>query len=307
MKLSYYFTAVICSLMTFKIIGSQLLSVSLSPSIITTKESFTVSVNNKGNKFTKYKYSFGSWQIQTTRNVIDYRYFTSGVYTLKVAAILNGSWTPWTKKIIKVFDHDTVARSKCWINILPLVQSSTEATLVGENVTLAVNITLKDCYGVCELFFNSTSNPIALANSFISYGQIENHIVAFNSAYCGESQVHFQIATLTKVITKVVNLASLWKPEKCQPTASPNTTLLSSVSRSGYNSTKLLTQQIAVLPTTPSPVAVYGTLNVVVAVFFTLFLGFYLTVIFLSYLENKKFLRSVGLPFTTFFDSFFYL
>ena len=291
-----YFAAVVFSLTTLKIIGSQFLSVSLSPSIITTKETFTVSVDSKGNKFTGYKYSFGSWEIQTTRNVIDYRYSTSGAYTLMVTAILNGSWIPWTKNVIKVFDHDTVAHSNCSINILPLMQSPVKAALAGENVTLVVNITLKDCYGVCELFFNATSNRITLTNSFISYGQIENHMVSFSSAYCSKSPVHFQITTLTKVITKVVHLTLLWKHEKCQSTAAPDATLHLSTNQTLYNSTQLSTQPIVASPTVPSPVSINGTLNVVVAVSFTLILGFYLTVIFLSYLENKKFLRSVSFP-----------
>ena len=297
MKLSHCVTAVLFSLTALEMICSQSISVTLSPSIITTKKILTVSIDNKGHNFTAYRFSFGSWTIQTARKTVNHRYYFPGVYTLMVTALLDGSWIPWTIKKIEVFDYDTVVHSNCEINILPSIQSLTDAVLAGENVTILINITLKNCFGVCQLYVNSTNSPFALTDTFMSYGKNESRIEIFSFTYCRETRIYLQITSLTKVITKVVNLASLWDPKKCRSGANSNRTSnssnLATSKPSLYSTTQFTREQNASSSPNSEPVAKKGTLNVVVAVFFTLILGFYLSVTFLNYLENKKSLRSV--------------
>ena len=299
LNLSHCLTAVWFSLTSLEMICSQSLYITINPSIIMTSKIFTVSIEDNGNNFTSYKYSFGSWVIETTRKAVTHRYSQSGWHTLMVTARINELWMPWTKKKIEVFDYATVVHSKCEIIILPSIHSPTKVFLPHENMLVLLNVTLIDCYGSCQLIVNSTTNGFTLTKSFMSYGKNETQKVMFNSTYCSENNVYFQIALLSKIITKTLNLASLWNHENCSLETDSNRTVNpSDIATSRvpfYNSTQFTGQQNAPSSPTSTPVAIHGTLNVVVAVFFTVILGFYLAVTFLNYLENKKSLRSVGI------------
>ena len=274
--------------------SSQFLSITISPAIVTTSKTFTVSADSKHENVTGYKFSFGSWVLETTKKTVNHRYYFAGKYTLMVTARFKEKWTPWTKKTIQVFDHDAVIDSKCQINILPSIPTRTEASLVGNTVTYMINITLVDCYGVCQIYINSSSGSFNLIEGFISYGQSE-HIVTVNASYCRHNEVYFEIVTLKEVVTKEVNLASLCQNQTNINGTSNTSSHLTTSQVPFYNITEIPGGQNVTSPPIPIPVTVYGTLNVVVAVFFTIILGFYLTMTFLSYLENKRSQKSVSI------------
>lgn len=276
---------------------TERLSFTIRPQVITTKTVFTVAVDTKDNDFIRFRYIFGSWVIETDRRAITYRYERAGNYELMVIGVRNVSREIVATKKIVVFDHDAVNRSQCSVNIWQSLTPKGRIYAPGDEAQLAINITLTDCYGACKLYLSSTTDGVFLLPAFMAYGDTTHRVVSLNFSYCSANTVNFEIVTINDVINEEVNVTSLWNTSICRgeqlsPILTSSRTPQTSQSESRNATDRPGAQSSTSSPTAP-PVKVYGKLNVVVAVIFTIILGFYLCIAFLSYLENKKSARSV--------------
>ena len=265
------------------------------PTIITTETVFFITANYSGAAPTLYRFSFGTWKYETPRSTVQFRYAVPGNYTLKIAAMVNSSWTSWFSKEIIVFDHEMVMNSNCSVHISPSNISNDSGNMTQGAAKFSATVILEHCYGKGDLVVTETDSVTKKASSrvlqtILSYGNLEAYTSNFDVSACSELAISLNFVTRKGVMMKNLTISRTRNASFClNITGQENTTrtplLAITISANWTKPNQTITG--------PPAVVIYGTLNSVVAIFFTVLLIVYIMDAFIAYRGYKHLLKPV--------------
>ena len=275
--------------------NSPKVSIQLRPTIITTETVFFITANYSGPTPTQYRFSFGTWKYNTPRSTVQFRYSVPGNYTVKISAMVNTSWMPWISKEIIVFDHEMVMSSNCSVEISYSDFSNNNGRLARGVAKYFATVILEQCYGKGDLVVTETGSVTYKASSrvlqtILSYGNFETYTSNFDASVCSDLTILLNIVTRKGVVIKDLTISRTRNASFClNITGQENTTrtpLLATTTSTNWTRPNQTS-------TGSQAVVIYGTLNPVVAIFFTVLLIVYIMDAFIAYRGYKHLLKPV--------------
>lgn len=272
-------------------------SIQIRPTIITTQTVFFMTANYSGATPTQYRFSFGTWKYETLRSTIQFRYPAPGNYTVSVSAMINANWMPWESKEIIVFEHGMVMDSNCSVKISYSNISSNTGNLTQGIAKYSATATLEQCYGKGDLvvteedkFTNKASSKVM--QTIISHGNLEAYTSNFDKFVCSDLTISLKFVTRKDVIIETLTISRTRNASFCSNTTRQKNATQMPLLATTFPANWTRPNQTS---TNAQAVAIYGTLNPVVAIFFTVLLIVYIMDAFIAYRGYKHLLKPVRL------------
>ena len=271
------------------------ISIQIRPIVITTQTIFFITANYSQATPNQYRFSFGTWKYETPRSTVQFKYTVPGNYTVKVSAMVNASWMPSISKKILVLDHEMVMRSNCSVEISYSNFSENSGNLTQAIARYSATVILEQCYGKGDLVLteadsvtNRTSSRVL--QTILSYGNLKTRTSNFDTSVCNNLAISLNFVTRKGAVIKNLTISRTRNTSFCLNITSQENTTQAPLLATTYSANWTRPNQTS---TGSQAVVIYGTLNPVVAIFFTVLLIVYIMDAFIAYRGYKHLLKPV--------------